>query len=254
MPSGDVRRQIAAAGLAVQFLTRVPLPVAYSPEALAHAPRYFPLAGGLVGAMAASVFWALSQPLGVGVAALLAIAAASVLTGGLHEDGLADLFDGLGGGRSAERALEIMRDSRIGSYGVLALLLVVALQVALLVQLGPMLGAAALLAGHVVSRASMALALSTGRYVRSEGAGSGMAGPQGSVGAAIMVGLGALGLCALPGLAVVPALAGVTVAHVLLRAWYGARLGGVTGDCLGAQQQIGHVGLLLGVALWQGAA
>ncbi|MEM9430441.1 MAG: adenosylcobinamide-GDP ribazoletransferase [Pseudomonadota bacterium] len=254
MPSGDLGRQIAAAGLAVQFLTRLPLPVRYSPEALAHAPRYFPLAGGLVGAVAAGVFWALSAPLGGSVAALLAIAAAGLLTGGLHEDGLADLFDGLGGGRSAERALEIMRDSRIGSYGVLALLLVVGLQVALLVRLGPILGAAGLFAGHVVSRASMAVALTAGRYLRADGAGSGMAGPQGSVGIAVMVGLAALGLLALPGAAVLPALAGVVVAHLVLRAWYGARLGGATGDCLGAQQQIGHVGLLLGVAIWQGAA
>ncbi len=239
--------------LSLQFLTRVPVPAPWSAQAMARAPCWFAASGGLVGGTTALVYLLLSPVFGLGVGALFAIGAGVWLTGALHEDGLADTADGLGGGRTPERALEIMRDSRIGAYGAIALVFALLVQVALLMRLGPGLGAAGLIAGHVGSRASMAIALTTGRYLRAEGAGRGLAAPLGSLGWTILLASLALGMMALPPTAIPAALAGLAIAHVWLRRLYGRRLGGVTGDCLGAQQQVGHLGVLLGLAAWHGA-
>src|SRR5689334_21574812 len=109
--------------VALQFLTRVPVPSLpnSAPSDLGKATAFFPLVGVIVGAGAAMVFVLLERVLPVPAAVLCAIAFAAFITGGFHEDGLADTFDGFGGGWTKDRVLEIMRDSRIGTYGALAL-------------------------------------------------------------------------------------------------------------------------------------
>ena len=130
----------------------------------------------LIGLFAAAVFLAAHRVFPPVVALLLATAATCLLTGALHEDGLADTADGLGGGATRERALEIMRDSRIGAYGALALGLTLALRVAALAAMPVGLAAAALVAGHGASRASAVLVIATSRYARPDGAGAFTAG------------------------------------------------------------------------------
>ena len=123
--------------IALQFFTRVPVPawVGFQPEWLNQSARYFPLVGACVGAAGASVLWAASLVFPPVVAVGLSMVATMLITGGFHEDGLADTFDALGGAVSRERALEIMKDSRIGSYGALALVMVLGLKAAALVAL-----------------------------------------------------------------------------------------------------------------------
>ncbi len=168
-----VRAEAAAFLLALGFLTRLPLPA--PPGDMAAALRYLPAAGALIGAAAAAVLAAAAAVLPMAPAVLLSIAATCLLTGALHEDGLADTFDAIGAG-SRERALEIMRDSRIGTFGALALGLVLALKATALAAMPLGLAAAALVAGHAASRFSCLVVIATSRYVRPTGT-AGFAAP-----------------------------------------------------------------------------
>ena len=116
--------------VAQQFLTRLPTPgwVDYEPGGLARSARYFPLVGLVVGALSALIWLIFAPILPASLAAGLAIAVMILATGALHEDGFADCCDGLGGGANQERALEIMRDSRIGAYGAIGLVMVIGLR------------------------------------------------------------------------------------------------------------------------------
>ncbi|MBP7003427.1 adenosylcobinamide-GDP ribazoletransferase [Amaricoccus sp.] len=241
--------------LAVQFLTRLPLPrdVGWTPARMAATPRWHPAVGALVGAMAGAVFWAAGLVWPPQVAALLAVAAGVLATGAFHEDGLADACDGLGGGATRARALEIMRDSRIGTYGAAALTLVLVGRVLTLAALPLALAPLALVAGHAASRASSVLVLATSRYVRDHGTGKPVSrgvGPR-SLGFALACGLAAVLPLALaaPG-AAVSGLAGLAVGHGLMRSRFERRLGGYTGDCLGAVQQTSEIGFYLGALAW----
>ena len=153
----EMRHEIRLFFIALQFLTRLPAPawVGYVDAWLHQSVRHFPLAGLLVGLFGTAVLTLALALLPAAVAVLLSMAATIWLTGALHEDGLADTCDGLGGAVSRERALEIMKDSRIGSYGALGLILALGLKAAgltALVQFHPVLACMALLWGHAASR------------------------------------------------------------------------------------------------------
>ena len=239
---------------AVQFLTRIPTPAlaAFRPEWIQQSARYYSLVGQIVGGLSALVLYGAAQIWSPWIAALLAVAAGVALTGGFHEDGLADTADGLGGGLTRDRRLEIMKDSRLGSYGALALGLTLALRVAalaMLVQASPLLASVALLAAHGLGRAAAVAAMTVMPY----GGDPGMA-KEGRPDRASLVGLLVAGLIALWPLAFLPTLAGVSgLALGLLisavPAWLAWRLiGGRTGDVLGAVEQAFEVGFLLAVA------
>jgi adenosylcobinamide-GDP ribazoletransferase len=145
--------------VALQFLTRVPVPrwVGFDPAWLQACLRHFPAVGACIGAVAAAVLWAALQGWPPTVAAALSLAATVWLTGAFHEDGLADTCDGLGGAVSRERSLAIMKDSRIGSYGAVALVLALGLKVALVATLAQRSVGLAMLAlvwSHAASRAA----------------------------------------------------------------------------------------------------
>ena len=238
---------LRGARAALAFLTRIPAGPLEA-EDFARAPGWFALIGLLIGTLCAGVWvlaaWAWTPVL----AALAAVTLGLFLTGGLHEDGLADTFDGLGSGRPTERALEIMRDSRIGSFGAIALGITLAARVAGLAALGG-LAPVALIAGQGLSRAGMAVMLRKGPYLRPSGAGTGMTGPMGAERWALiaaMVLAGALTLWA-AGWALIGGLIGLVVAQWAMRGWAMRRLHGITGDILGASQIAGDLGFLLGV-------
>jgi len=249
-----VRDNLASLLLALQFLTRLPVPAQgiYSAQRMARAVGFFPLAGCLVGAIMAAVFLASAALLPMPVAVCIALCSGLLLTGAFHEDGLADTFDGLGGHVPAERALEIMRDSRLGSYGTLALIASLALRYTALVSLTPLAVCIALVAGHGLSRLSSVLVIAGSRYVREEGTGKPVADgvPPGSLRTALAT--GALLLLAwsllqpLPSL--LPPLAGLVLGHLWMRRFVEGRIGGYTGDTLGAVQQASEVGFYLGFA------
>lgn len=225
---------ISAFGL----LSRLPLPQsAVTPSS--RAAWAWPVVGATIGACAAasaSVALALSLP--AGVVAAIALATAALLTGGLHEDGLADTADGLFGGWTRERRLEIMKDSRIGSYGTLALLLVTMMRWSALTAL---IAAgqhwAALIAAGALSRAPMAVLITA--LPNARGAGLAHATgvpPRGAVMAALLIAATFALLCTGSGLLGMAALAAVTT--LALGRLARARIGGQTGDILGASQQL----------------
>lgn len=246
MNRARLARALAQARLALMLLTR--LPAGRLPEpapAIGASVWAFPLAGLAVGGLAALILAAaLALHLPPALAAGLALAAQVALTGALHEDGLADLADGLWGGRSPERRLEIMRDSRIGSYGAVALILSLGLRwQALAVLAANPLAPLALIALAMTSRVAPALLLATLPPARAEGMGAS------ATGAPIPRALAAAALALAPVLALTPALPAAPL-MVLVQALLTlglarlalARLGGQTGDVLGASQQLAEIG------------
>lgn len=246
---GAARRELARALAAVQYFTRLRVPawVGHSQELLDAAARYFPLVGVLVGSVAAAVLLAASTVLPATVATVLSTAAAAWLTGAFHEDGLADCVDGLGGSQDRSRALEIMKDSRIGSFGALALLLVVATKIAALAELGPR-AAPALVAGHAFSRLCAVLVMWRLPYVREDAGSKSKPLVHRLSGATLAVALpSGAGAAMLAGR---PATVAVICALLLTLGAAGAlqrRLGGYTGDALGAVQQLSEVAFYLGL-------
>lgn len=239
-------RYLAEIQVAMMLLTRLPagqLGRNGDVPTLADAVWAYPLVGALVGGIGAAV---LGAGAGLGlpdyVSAGLALAACAAVTGGLHEDGLADLADGFGGGRSAAQKLEIMRDSRIGSYGALALVFAVLLRMAALGALSAQdIGAAmaALIAIEAASRAGLGVMLRVLPPARSAGLGQSAAGV-GGVRIAGALNIAALALAAGLGFgaaAVVAGCIGLGQAAVSLLAM--RQIGGQTGDVLGAAQQVG---------------
>ncbi|MEO6300296.1 MAG: adenosylcobinamide-GDP ribazoletransferase [Paracoccaceae bacterium] len=250
------RAELPAFLLALQFLTRLRLPVEvdYAPAAMRDSPRWYPAVGVVVGILTGVLYWASAGLFTPVLAALIAVAAGVILTGALHEDGFADACDGLGGTQPRERVLEIMRDSRIGTYGVLGLGLMIAGKVATLSALPVGAVPFVLIAGHTASRMSMLWVMASSDYVRDQGAGSGVSGgvDQPTMVTALVV----TGLALVPVLFVVPVmallmgLAGLAAGHFAMRRRFEARLGGYTGDCLGAVQQCSEIGFYLGVLAW----
>lgn len=244
--------------VAVQYFTRLPVPPMpnFDPAWLTHSARYFPLVGWLVGGASALVFWLACQAWSSAVAAGLALACSALLTGAFHEDGLADTFDALGGSVAPDRALEIMRDSRIGSYGSLALLLNTGLRWTALASLAAGSGALALLMLHPAARGGAAALMARLDYVRCDDSkAKPVASPQ-STGALrwmLLWGtLPALLLGAAAPLASLSGLAAVAATHACCAHWYRRRLGGYTGDALGACEQLGETAFLLAflAVLW----
>ena len=270
--------------LAVQFFTRIPIVgrladwVGYSPELLRASAGHFPGVGILVGVMAALVYGLIQAllpdtPFTPLVAAVLSTAATVLLTGGFHEDGLADVADGLGGSQDRERALEIMKDSRVGAFGAMALMLALLGKTALLAMLGSVdvspaeLGddasasfsswyiGAALLTGHVVSRGLPLLLIWLLPHVGNTASSkSKPLADQISQGSLLVAFIWSFVVLALAGLALDAISLIVACSFSLLALlWMGAlfkrRLQGFTGDCLGAAQQVCEIAFYLGLAV-----
>lgn len=237
--------------LAVQFLTRLPVTVQYTPERLEATPRWYPAVGVLVGAMVGVIWWGASLLFAPVVAAVICTAAGVLTTGAFHEDGFADACDGLGGGRTRSRVLEIMRDSRLGTYGTLGLGLMVGAKIAVLAALPPAVVPVVLVAGHAASRASAVWVMASSSYLRDHGTGKPVAKGIDAGGMAVigwtLLAVGMALLLVVPFRAVLVGAVGLVAGHYAMRRRFEARLGGYTGDCLGAVQQCSEIGFLLGV-------
>ena len=248
---GFLRQALGDFAVSTVLLTRLPLGVSgWASGGAAKASWAFPVVGAVIGALAGLAFYvARHLHLGAGLAALLSLVASLALTGGLHEDGLADTADGFFGGGDRAQKLAIMRDSRHGTYAVVALVLSLGLRGAALAELGePGRAFFALLAAHAASRGLVPLAASLLHPARADGLGASFGHPSPSVVAvatftggliALLTlgpirGLVAFGLCGLA------ALAGTELAR--------RQIGGYTGDVLGAIQQLGEITMLLAAA------
>jgi adenosylcobinamide-GDP ribazoletransferase len=231
------------------FLTRLPLALS-APDTgadVARASWTFPVIGAFVGAFGALVYWfahSLGQPALVG--ASLAVAAALLITGALHEDGLADTADGFGGGTTRERKLDIMRDSFIGTYGAAALILSLLLRIGAIASLAdPALAALALIAAHAGARATLPIFMRRVPRARQDGlsAEAGVPPPQ-SAAIAIAIGLGVLLICLGFGATFITLIL-VALALGLMARLTINQIGGQTGDVLGAVEQASEILILL---------
>ena len=241
--------------IALQFLTRLPVPeqTEHSDEAFARSARFYPAVGLVVGAASALVFFLGSDLVGENVAALLALLSAILITGGLHEDGLADTADGLGGGRDREHALTIMRDSSIGAYGVLALLFSQALVWSVLMAWPDWSICWALIAAHGLSRSAITEVIGRYEYARKETVK--FARPTLNAEDLTFARLWALGIGIVSILTIGfgATLCGFLVAGLFVSGLvqiFQRKLGGYTGDCLGATQQVALIGFLIGALMW----
>ena len=255
--------------LALQFFTRIPVTgrladwVGFSPVMLRASAAHFPGVGWLVGGSCALLSAFLFQLLPAGAMAALVVAVLGtlftvLLTGAFHEDGLADVADGLGGSSERARALEIMKDSRVGAFGALALVLVVLCKVTLLGLLGAVAPATmiwGLFGAHVVSRGFPLLLVRGMDHVGDDhGSKSKPLADQIGNGALLVAGLwvlAALGLLSWVGLGREAAVGLLFAAIACGWMWrlFRRRLQGFTGDCLGATQQVCEVAFYLGLAL-----
>lgn len=239
-----MRQRLAQAQLAIVLLTRVPFGRLRDPvPPLAAAAWAFPLAGLIVGLIAGGVMWAaLALGLSPLVAGGLALGAQAMATGALHEDGLADICDGFWGGGSRERRLQIMRDSRIGSYGTVGLVVTLGLRWLGLAELAEMQAVAAVIAVAMASRVAPVALMAWLPAARADGLGAqGRAVGTASVLVAMLLGGLPLLLLAQGGAALAVAALAVAVLALTAR----SKIGGQTGDVLGAGQQTAEIALLL---------
>lgn len=255
--------------LALQFFTRIPVTgrlaawVGYSPAMLRESAAHFPGIGWLVGAVAAlgyaAVLWLLPDVAAAPwVAAVLSTVLTVLLTGAFHEDGLSDVADGLGGAYERERALDIMKDSRVGAFGVLALVLALLAKVGLLALLGEVdleLACAGLFVAHVVSRFLPLLLIRLLPHVGDTARSKSKPLAEQISGASLLTAsvwlLAALALvvwCYPDVNWLVPVLAAV-LAWLWMWRLFARRLQGFTGDCLGATQQVCELAFYFGLAL-----
>jgi len=242
--------------IAVSFSTILPVgPATPADDAeVARASWALPVAGLVVGLIGAALY-AVAHGTGLasGPAAVLALAATILVTGAIHEDGLADTADGFGGGRTPDSRLEIMRDSRIGSYGACALIISILLRWSALASIGePERVALALLASHGAARGALPVFMWLVPPARPDGL-SARAGEPPRQSAMIAVGLGAF--CLLLGFGVRHAIIGLillALAGLIMAVLATRQVGGQTGDVLGALEQIGEIAIVLLAATFLG--
>jgi adenosylcobinamide-GDP ribazoletransferase len=241
---------------ALRFMTIIPVPssdAAIAPDWLSRCAKYFPVVGIGVGLASAVVLLLAGRVWSPVVASLLAVAASIAITGALHEDGLADTADGLGGGTSVEKRLAIMKDSRIGTYGTLALVFSLALRVTALADMPLWTAAVALIAAHGVARITPIFVMNALPYAGDTAAmkvsyDNAPVSPHDRRFTLVVV------LCALLPLAftsILSVISGLLLGAALAAAvTYSAsqRINGYTGDVLGAVEQMFEIGFLLGVA------
>jgi adenosylcobinamide-GDP ribazoletransferase len=244
-----ISREVRLFLIALQFLTRVrvkridPFPDDWLPRSA----KYMPLVGALIGVVAGGVLLISAAIFPAPVPIVIGLSASILLTGALHEDGLADTVDAFGGGTSRERCLEIMKDSRIGTYGALALIMTLALKGTALAEVDPVSAARVLIAGYVGARLVAVLALAILPYAGGESAKvsrttSSMTPSELAVAiaSAVIVGFSVLKATAFILATVIALVAAIVIAWIARR-----KIGGYTGDVLGAVEQIYETAFLV---------
>jgi adenosylcobinamide-GDP ribazoletransferase len=253
-PGGGGTQETAGIGaqirLAASFLTIIPLAGLRpeSPEAVAASLGWFPMVGFALGAALALQDAIFAHLLGGAISALLVVLTLTAITGAVHLDGLADTADALGAGRNRERALEILRDSRIGSFGAAAVFFALALEVTAIAQSAGAARHAAIFAAVGISRWAM-VAVSGLDYLRPDGAGAALLGSRARQSNLTIASLTVAGaILPIPGTHVVSAVVVAIAIVIAMRAFFRRWLGGVTGDLIGACGMIVEVAVLIAMA------
>jgi adenosylcobinamide-GDP ribazoletransferase len=250
-----MKKQLSIFLNAILYFTRIPVPVKveYSEEILNRSMRYFPFVGWVIGAVGAGVYWGLSFVVPEVLALLLSMLATIFVSGAFHEDGFADFCDGFGGGYTKEKILNIMKDSRVGTYGAIGLMGILATKFTSLFSLHGLSIPLVLLAGHSLSRLMPVLLIYTSVYARKDDSSKSRAiahkGRYYDFLMALFFGLALQVL--MPWLFVACIIPVLLVVTVVFRVYTNKKLGGYTGDCLGALQQIAEVVFYIGLVIFQ---
>lgn len=235
--------------VAIQFFTRVPIHLQnFEEQELNQAAKFFPLIGLFVGSVSALVYVISNLVLPLSLAVIISMAASILLTGAFHEDGLADMADGFGGGWGKAKILEIMVDSRVGSYGAIALVMTLLLKHQTLVSLSNTYIPACLIAGHTVSRLFPLFVMRQLPYVKTNGKSKPLATKLTHNQLIIAVIFAATPLLLLPMYCWIAILASAVTWRFLSKLMH-RKIGGYTGDCLGAVQQLTELSFYLGVII-----
>jgi adenosylcobinamide-GDP ribazoletransferase len=232
--------------LALSFFSRLPMSknIEYSPSKMRRASRYFPLVGWLLASLLIAVYWVVAPLVGISAAVCLLIILSLLMTGALHEDGLADTFDGFFGGFTTDRKLAIMKDSRIGTYGTCALVMALISKFVLLSALAEQgLLEVSLLLAYPLSRAMAISLVQDMPYLANQVPSSGsksepVAKPFSPKVLMFVLLTGAMACLLLPFWTAVYVLISGLILRVWLRVWMTKHINGYTGDCLGTAQQL----------------
>ena len=250
-PTDHLAKWIRDVGLAATLLTRIPVrhPIDATPSEMARAQRAFPLVGAMIGLIVGLVDRSL---LGIGIpslaAAALTLGAGAALTGALHEDGLADVGDGFGGSRDRAAKLAIMRDSRIGTYGVIVLLVGFSARLSALASLPVGLVIPALIVAHTFGRAVIPVLAASMPFARDDGLGRSAGRPEPSSVILALVLAAVIVLLCLPFKDALLAMAFAVIAASAMAGLAWRQIGGVTGDVFGATEQVVEAAVLLTLA------
>lgn len=231
---------------AAQFLTRIPIRLRRAPD-LARAVPWFPVVGALIGIAVGGLAAGLMEVVPATVAAAVAIVAGMVITGAFHEDGLADTTDALGGW-TPERRREILKDSRHGSYGVAAMCSTIVLRIVCVASLGPAAAFAGLVAAHTLGRGAAVAVMATARSVPQEGLGADYSKSLSRTSALVGVVAAVAIAAAATGWWVGPLVAAVALGAVAVTVLANRAFDGVSGDILGAVEQVGECLVLIVVS------
>jgi adenosylcobinamide-GDP ribazoletransferase len=248
-----MKREIKIFFTALMFFTRIPCPkwVDHSPEYLNKSSKYFPVVGIIVGSISALVYWLFQLIFPADIALIFSMIASILTTGAFHEDGFADVCDGFGGGWTKEKILLIMKDSRLGTFGVVGIGLVLLLKWSSLKYFPVNTLVIILISGHAISRLNAVSLIYTDQYARDDDTSK-------SKPLATKMSTGELIFAVIFGLAPLALFANINVLlallPLLLLRWYFSGyfkkwIGGYTGDCLGALQQISEVVFYLSLLL-----
>ena len=250
-----LRRELQVLFTAIIFYTTIPVPksTGFTEENLNRATRYFPLVGILVGGSGALVFILVNQLLGIQPSVLCSLVIMVLLTGAFHEDGLADFCDGFGGGYTRDQILAIMKDSRIGTYGAIALVLLFLSKIVLISEIRSTFIPLVILTSHALSRLNPVILIFTSRYINQDQKSKSKPVGNKTSGRVLLIAaifgltpLLLLPVAGVPILILIPALIGVQLLILLVFRYYvHKRIGGYSGDVLGALQQISEIGFYL---------
>ena len=252
---------------AVGFYTRIPCPnwVGHSHDLLNKSSRYFPLIGWFVAILTFAALWLALLVLPVEIAVIIGMAAGVLVTGAFHEDGFADVCDGFGGGYDKARILDIMKDSRVGSYGVVGLILISLLKFAALkallaisfIDINPTLALLLIfISAHSVSRFAAVSIVFTSQYVREDSLSKikplAKQHSWREVFGSSMFGILPIVVLSFYHWQILLTLIPVALARFLMLQYYTKQIGGYTGDCLGAVQQVCEIVIYLSIiVLWR---
>jgi adenosylcobinamide-GDP ribazoletransferase len=263
-----MKNQLNLFFIALSFFSRIPVPntVQYSAKALNHANRYFSLVGILLGLLLAIIYTLSSFVFSVDVSVLITLASSLYMTGAFHEDGLADMADGMGGGYTVQKRLAIMKDSRIGTYGGVTLIIALMLKFTLLVELAELTRSEnvinytflwVLIMSSALSRALAASFLYDLPYVTEDSAHSSpkskpLASAQTTTELMILLFVGLVPLFAFSPVVIFICLISLYIFSLWFKSFLIKKLGGFTGDCLGGAQQLAELIIYLGLVATAG--